>query len=87
MIDKKTCEKFEIGEVLSIEEYGDGHINNTYLVTSTNGKYIIQSINTYVFKKPKKIMKNIYLVTKWMEKRCKNNCYEGLKIIKTKTKK
>lgn len=87
MIDKKTCEKFEIGEVLSIEEYGDGHINNTYLVTSTNGKYIIQSINTYVFKKPKKIMKNIYLITKWMEKRCKNNCYEGLKIIKTKTKK
>lgn len=87
MVDKKICEKFEIGEVINVNPYGNGHINSTYLVYTTQGKFIIQEINTYVFKKPKKIMKNIYLVTKWMEKRCKNNCYDGLKIIKTKNKK
>lgn len=87
MIDKKICEKFDIGEVVSISPYGNGHINSTYLVCTNKGKYIIQKINTYVFKKPKQVMKNIYHVTKWMEKRCKNNCYEGLKIIKTKFKK
>ncbi len=87
MLDYKICEKFKIGEIHSIKSYGNGHINDTFLVEANDKKYIIQSINHKVFKKPIKLMKNIYLVTQWMENECHNNCYDGLKIIKTKTNK
>lgn len=87
MLDYKICEKFKIGEIASIKTYGSGHINDTFLVETKNKKYIIQSINRKVFQNPIKLMKNIYLVTKWMENECSNNCYEGLKIIKTRNNK
>lgn len=52
------------GEVVSVDEYGNGHINKTYLIkTDNSAKYILQQINTHVFKNPKHVMKNIELVT------------------------
>lgn len=87
MLDYKICEKFKIGDIASIKTYGSGHINDTFLVETKTKKYIIQSINRKVFQKPIKLMKNIYLVTKWMENECPNNLYEGLKIIKTRNNK
>ncbi len=51
-------------DVEDIEAFGNGNINKTYLATTTSGeKYILQQINTHVFKKPKDVMKNIELVT------------------------
>ena len=57
--------KFDIqGNVASCEPYGNGHINSTFLVTTDLGKrYILQSINTNVFKKPDEVMSNISKVT------------------------
>ena len=50
--------------VKDIKPYGNGNINKTYLVeTFGNDKYILQEINTKVFKKPKEVMKNIEMVT------------------------
>ena len=40
------------GAVQSCERYGNGHINETYLVTCPSARYILQKINTNVFKKP-----------------------------------
>ena len=34
------------GTVDSIEPYGDGHINTTYLVTTDGPRYILQQMNT-----------------------------------------
>ena len=52
------------GSPISCEPYGSGHINGTYLVTCDNGaKYILQQINTSVFREPIPLMRNIELVT------------------------
>lgn len=53
----------KIGTALSAEPYGSGHINRTYLVTTEDKKYILQKINTYVFKDPQGVMENIKGVT------------------------
>ena len=42
--------------------YGNGHINETYVVGRAK-RYIIQKINTNVFRDPEAVMRNIMLVT------------------------
>lgn len=55
------------GEAISVNEYGNGHINKTFLVTtSNNAKYILQQINGNVFKNPEDVMRNIELVTDYI---------------------
>ncbi len=55
------------GEIVSIEQIGNGNINLTYDVTmAENGKetrYVFQKVNIFVFKNPKMIMKNIEQIT------------------------
>ena len=46
----------------SISRYGNGHINETYLVESKH-RYILQKINTSIFKNPDHVMENIAAVT------------------------
>ena len=50
------------GDILSIEPYGNGHINRTYLVKTSANNYILQGINSYVFKTPLAIIANIELL-------------------------
>ena len=81
------------GSVLSIEEYGSGHINDTYLVKmSWQGqvkKYILQRMNTEIFKKPDEVMENILGVTAFLEKKIRERGgdpeRETLNVILTKT--
>ncbi len=47
---------------ISPDSYGNGHINDTYIV-KTNPGYILQRINTNVFKDPVSVMENIKAVT------------------------
>ena len=44
-----------------IAPYGNGHINDTYCVEP--GRYILQRINTNIFKNPDELMQNIENVT------------------------
>ena len=53
----------KLGALKSCEPYGNGHINDTYLVTTEKGKYILQRINGEVFKSPEAVMENIAGVT------------------------
>ena len=57
------------GEVKNIAPYGEGHINSTFLAETTVKNYILQKINTVVFKQPENVMKNILLVTEHIEKK------------------
>ena len=50
------------GDILSVEPYGNGHINRTYLVKTNVTNYILQGINSNVFKTPDSIIKNIELL-------------------------
>lgn len=45
--------------------YGNGHINDTYTTEGPN-RYILQKINTNIFKDPDGLMENIQLVTDYL---------------------
>ena len=45
-------------EILSITPIENGLINHTFLVETENGKFILQQINTLIFKNPKAIQNN-----------------------------
>ena len=68
-----------------IEEYGNGHINDTYLTSA--GNHILQRINTAIFKDPQRLMDNIEKVTEFLRKKIVaeggNPDRETLTVIKT----
>jgi Ser/Thr protein kinase RdoA (MazF antagonist) len=51
------------GEPREIAPIPVGHINDTFLVTATNGRYVLQRINQIVFTKPVEVMANIVRIT------------------------
>ena len=56
------------GKVVYCDKYGEGHINDTYLVilkeNDEKTQYILQRINHNVFKDVEGLMNNIYNVTR-----------------------
>ncbi len=54
------------GEVISIERYGEGHINLTMIVTTDKKRYILQKINSNIFKDISELMENICNVTEYL---------------------
>ena len=83
------------GKLISCERYGEGHINETYLaVMENNGvkkDYILQKINSNLFKNVEALMNNIRLVTEFNRARILekggNPDRESLSLIYTKDKK
>ncbi|AMD84943.1 N-acetylhexosamine 1-kinase [Capnocytophaga haemolytica] len=60
---KEIAKQFVLeGNVLSVEPYGNGHINYTYLIQTDKARYILQGINSNVFKTPEMIISNIELL-------------------------
>ncbi len=61
------------GTLLKAERFGSGLINDTYLCEFREGgaarKYILQRINTTVFRHPEQVMQNVEAVTTHMVKR------------------
>ena len=51
------------GEPASIQPYGTGHINDTYLARCSGGTYILQRVNTNIFRRPELLMENFQRVT------------------------
>lgn len=68
MEKKELIEQFQVEQdVVSIEPYGSGHINHTYLAEMSEGKkYILQGINTTIFKNTDQLMENIINVTSYL---------------------
>lgn len=86
--------EFNLGEVCSvfdveidIEPYGNGHINETYICDHMP-RYILQRINTGVFKNPYEVMENIEAVTVFLKKKIGENGgdvnRETMTVIKTR---
>jgi Ser/Thr protein kinase RdoA (MazF antagonist) len=80
------------GSFAQIEPYGLGHINGTFVVTCSkdSGKtirYILQKINTNIFKAPEQLMENIENVTTYLKEKIKavggNPQRETLNLIDT----
>ncbi len=52
------------GQVTDIQACGNGHINSTYIIkTDASRRYILQILNTAIFKHPDEVMANIVAVT------------------------
>ena len=74
----RVCRYFGIkGEAVSQSCFTDGHINTTQLVVfNHNGvlkKYLLQGINTHVFKNPEELMENIVNVTSYLREKIRDN--------------
>lgn len=58
------------GNLIDFRPYGNGHINDTFLVRFSDGgktvKYILQRINNSIFKHPDQVMSNITGVTSYL---------------------
>lgn len=59
------------GQIARLEPFGSGHINETYAVYMEGEpdghiSYVLQRLNTHVFKKPKEVMENIMGVTEYL---------------------
>ncbi len=79
---KNVAENFCLqGEVTEICPYGEGHINLTLLVTTTEKRYIMQKMNTRVFSDPDSLMANIVGVTEHL----KAHGIETLNVVPTKS--
>ncbi len=82
---EKVVENFSVKA--GIVPYGNGHINDTYLREGNPG-YILQRINTNVFKDPNSVMENIVNVTEYLRSEIVKNGgdpeRETMNVIKTK---
>lgn len=81
------------GLVVSVVPYGNGHINDTFCLTTRlenglNRRYILQKMNKSIFTKPEELMENIMGVTSWIRKKVieagGNPDRETLNVILTK---
>lgn len=77
------------GTLTKIEENNQGNINTSYILTFTNNnkitKYILQKINSFVFKDPLSILNNIELVIDHINKtNTLQTNYKTITFIKTK---
>lgn len=91
---KSISKQFNLtGEYFDCVPYGEGHINETFLLTTANAdgsknKYILQRINSNLFKDVARLMNNIYLVTEFARKKIAENGgdpdRESLTVVKTK---
>ncbi len=51
-----------VGVVTAVRPFGAGHINETFLVQSPAGEYVVQRVNTAVFTDPEGVTENIVLL-------------------------
>ncbi len=65
---QNIIQQFHIsGKYIGCEELVAGNINQTYLlhfIDDGDKYYVLQKLNTYVFREPEKVMENIFRVTK-----------------------
>jgi len=71
------------GELIFCAPYGNGHINQTYLLVDSSARqYILQKINRSVFHDPESLMRNVSAVTAHLRKTA-GNPREVLTLIPT----
>ncbi|MBR5278949.1 MAG: aminoglycoside phosphotransferase family protein [Clostridia bacterium] len=86
---KKACSAFlEFENIEEIENIPNGHINVTDRVKINGRNYILQRINTSIFKDPVALMNNIYAVTEFLRSKITaaggDPDRETLSLVKTK---
>jgi Ser/Thr protein kinase RdoA (MazF antagonist) len=70
---KKLLAEFDIHKAQSCQRYGNGHINDTYVITTPTEKYVLQRINHKIFTNIEGLMRNQELVINHIEKKMKQD--------------
>ncbi|MEO8355892.1 MAG: aminoglycoside phosphotransferase family protein [Chloroflexota bacterium] len=84
------AEQFTLsGHVTEVREFGNGNINDTYLVTTDlneDNHFILQRINTHVFRQPRLIMQNMRVFTEHMRRRAREegHYWEMPRVLKAR---
>ena len=77
-VENPACAKIEEaitafdldGKLIDGKPYGNGHINDTFLLTyetkEGSRRYILQRMNHSIFKKPQQLMDNVVNVTQYL---------------------
>jgi Ser/Thr protein kinase RdoA (MazF antagonist) len=61
---------FALGaDVLAVRPFGAGLINETFLIETNNGDFVLQRLNTDVFAEPNLVMRNVEVVTEHLQGR------------------
>lgn len=91
---KEAMNNFQLdGMVMSAVPFGNGHINDTFVMTlrkddETEGRVILQRMNKSIFTKPVELMENVMNVTSFLRKKIIANGgdpeRETLNVIPTK---
>lgn len=71
-------------KIEKLEPYGNGHINDTYIIEADGNRYILQRVNNNVFNKPEQVMHNIIAVNEFIKKSNKPTQLVLMELVKTK---
>ena len=66
--------------IAGIENFGNGNINDTYLVKSETGEadsFILQRVNTHVFRRPELVLRNLRTCTDHLCRKLRNSALTG----------
>ncbi|MEH2271456.1 MAG: aminoglycoside phosphotransferase family protein [Nostoc sp.] len=81
----------QLGKVTGVKAFGSGNINDTFLATLDSSKeqhFVLQRINTQVFRQPQLIMQNMRTLTEHVQKRLQdtplNRRWEVPRVLLTK---
>lgn len=78
------------GGLVNIREYGHGNVHDTFLVTLEGGEaehFILQRVNTQVFRQPEQVMRNMRIVTDHVSGRlerdqpCRGRRWEVVRVL------
>ncbi len=82
----EVCRRFHLqGEFRSYIQMNSGHINNTYCVyffrDGEMKDYVLQRVNTYVFKDPYSMMENISSITEYIRAKIKAKGISAKRLV------
>lgn len=75
-----VAEQFAPGQILGIQAFGSGNINDTFLATLSAPEhqyFILQRINTQIFQQPVWVMQNMRVFTEHVHRRLQQTPLEG----------
>ncbi len=79
-----VAERFKPGgRVVDVKEFGNGNINSSFLVTldaTDKRRFVLQRLNTHVFRRPEAVMRNIRISTDHIRGRLELNPPTGGRI-------
>ncbi len=82
MIPQSVLSAFGFDASCRVQPHGSGHIHRTFRIQQQSENFILQRINTYVFKYPDRITQNILAASEYLEKNHPD--YRFLTILQTK---